>query len=193
VNEVKEPGPDASISPFSPLFNPWRMSYLISGATGAPDGRCLFCWLPEGADEEALIVHRGRTVFAVLNRYPYTNGHVMVAPFAHRGTLSDLSSGERAELLDVAALLEQALGDTYRPQGLNAGVNIGKSAGAGVPGHLHLHLVPRWDGDTSFMTVVSGTRTVPEDLATTRGKLASWLARRPGHAAGAGDPPASGA
>lgn len=162
---------------FQPLFTPWRMSYLV-GDTGVKDTRCLFCRLPEGDDAESLIVHRGRTVFAVLNRYPYSNGHVMVAPFAHRGTLTELDPEERCELLDVAALLEQALSDAYRPHGLNAGVNIGKSAGAGVPGHLHLHLVPRWDGDTSFMTVVSATRTVPEDLGTTRARLSVGLASR---------------
>ena len=165
--------------PFSPLFTPWRMSYL-TGETGTDERRCLFCRLPESSDEDGLVVHRGKTVFAVLNRYPYSNGHVMVAPFAHKATFSALGPDERTELLDVAALLEQALSEAYRPQGLNAGVNIGKSAGAGVPGHLHLHLVPRWEGDTSFMTVLSATRTVPEDLGTTRAKLAACVARQTG-------------
>ncbi len=162
------------------LFTPWRMSYLTAGT--APGERCIFCALPAGPDETALIVHRGKTVFAVLNRFPYSNGHVMVAPYAHRATLGGLSSDERLELLDVAALVEEALGAEYHPHGLNAGFNIGKSAGAGVPGHIHLHVVPRWEGDTNFMTVVAGTRTVPEDLGVTREKLWSRLARPAGGA-----------
>jgi ATP adenylyltransferase len=156
------------------LFTPWRMTYLTGPASSVPSS-CLFCDLQGLGDAEALIVERGRSVYAVLNRYPYSNGHVMVAPFAHRGTLQDLSREERGELMDAAARLEEALRAEYAPHGLNAGLNLGRCAGAGVPGHLHLHLVPRWDGDTNFMTVFGGTRVVPEDLGVTYRRLRARL------------------
>lgn len=156
------------------LFTPWRMTYLTGPASSGSDA-CLFCELKGLGDAEALIVERGEHVFAVLNRYPYSNGHVMVAPYAHRGTLPELTREERGELMDVAARLEAALRAEYSPHGLNAGLNLGRCAGAGVPGHLHLHLVPRWEGDTSFMTVVAGTRVVPEDLGVTFRRLRARL------------------
>jgi ATP adenylyltransferase len=162
------------------LFTPWRLAYLSGSAT--PPAGCLFCGLPSLQDQDALVVLRGRTVYAVLNRFPYCNGHVMVIPFQHRPTLSAMSPEERAEILEVAARLEAALTAEYSPHGFNAGINIGRSAGAGVPDHAHLHLVPRWDGDTSFLTVVAGTRTVPEDLGVTWSRLRSRLAG-PGGAA----------
>lgn len=156
------------------LFTPWRMAYL-TGNTASGSTGCLFCDLRGLGDAEALIIRRGAHVFAVLNRYPYSNGHVMVAPYAHKATLAELDAAERAELMDVAATLEQALRVEYAPHGLNAGLNLGKCAGAGVPGHLHLHLVPRWDGDTNFMTVVGGTRVVPEDLGVTWRRIRARL------------------
>jgi ATP adenylyltransferase len=158
------------------LFTPWRMSYLTGGSPSG-SSTCLFCDLQGLGDTEALIVERGKCVYAVLNRFPYSNGHVMVAPFAHRATLPDLSREERGELMDVAARLEEALRAEYAPNGLNAGLNLGRCAGAGVPGHLHLHLVPRWDGDTNFMTVLGGTRIVPEELGVTWRRLRSRLGR----------------
>jgi ATP adenylyltransferase len=156
------------------LYTPWRMSYL-TGSTPSGSASCLFCDLQGLGDAEALVVERSRHVFAVLNRYPYSNGHVMVAPLAHRGTLSELSGEERLDLMDVAARLEEALRAEYAPHGLNAGLNLGRCAGAGVPGHLHFHLVPRWDGDTNFMTVLAGTRVVPEDLGVTYRRLRARL------------------
>lgn len=161
------------------LFTPWRMSYLTGAPPSGGEG-CLFCDLPGLGDAEALIVERGRSVYAVLNRYPYSNGHVMVAPFGHRATLAELTADERSELIELAARLEGALRAEYAPNGLNAGLNLGKCAGAGVPGHLHMHLVPRWDGDTNFMTVVSGTRVVPEDLGETYRRLRARLGRPEG-------------
>lgn len=157
------------------LFTPWRAAYLAGG--GVEPGGCLFCELPRHDDAEALLVHRGRTVYAVLNRYPYTNGHVLITPFAHREGLADMTPEERHELLDLAARFEAILRDTYRPHGFNAGLNLGRSAGAGIEGHAHLHIVPRWDGDTNFLTVLGGTRTIPEDLPTTRSRLAAAFAR----------------
>jgi ATP adenylyltransferase len=157
------------------LFTPWRAVYLAGG--GVDSGGCLFCELPKHDDAEALVVCRGRTAYAVLNRYPYTNGHVLIAPFAHRASLADMTPGERHELSDLAARFETVLTETYRPHGFNAGFNLGRTAGAGVEHHVHLHIVPRWDGDTNFLTVLGGTRTIPEDLPTTRARLAAAFAR----------------
>ncbi len=159
------------------LFTPWRLSYLTGEGSKAPDG-CLFCGLPAHADADALIVHRGALVYALLNRYPYSNGHLLLTPYAHRATLAEMTPDERRELVDLAALAEEILKADLRPHGFNMGLNLGKSSGAGVPGHAHLHVVPRWEGDTSFMTVVGGTRTVPEELAATRERLARAFAAR---------------
>jgi len=158
------------------LFTPWRAAYL-AGDGDAVTG-CLFCVLAGRSDEDALIVHRGASVFAALNRYPYTNGHLMLAPFAHRASLSAMSAAERHELADLAAAAEEVLAAAYNPHGFNEGLNIGRSAGAGVADHAHLHVVPRWDGDTNFLTVLGGTRTIPEELSATRKKLAAAFARR---------------
>jgi ATP adenylyltransferase len=158
------------------LFTPWRLAYLTGDAGRMVEG-CLFCGLHRLTDEEALIVHRGATVYAVLNRYPYSSGHLMVTPYAHHGSLAEMTSGERREMMDVAAVAERVLAEEYRCHGLNVGLNLGKSAGAGVPEHAHLHVVPRWEGDTSFMTVIGGARTLPEDLAVTRDRLAEGFAR----------------
>ena len=158
------------------LFTPWRAAYL-TGAGESVEG-CLFCVLAARSDDEALIVYRGTAVFAALNRYPYTNGHLMLAPFAHRASLSAMSAAERHELADLAAAAEEVLADAYHPHGFNEGLNIGRSAGAGVADHAHLHVVPRWDGDTNFLSVLGGTRTIPEELGATREKLAAAFARR---------------
>jgi ATP adenylyltransferase len=158
------------------LFTPWRAAYLAGD--GEPVAGCLFCALASRSDESALIVHRGVLVFAALNRYPYTNGHLMLAPFAHRPSLSAMSAAERHELADLAAAAEEVLAAAYHPHGFNEGLNIGRSAGAGVADHAHLHVVPRWDGDTNFLTVLGGTRTIPEELGATREKLAAAFARR---------------
>jgi ATP adenylyltransferase len=157
------------------LFTPWRAAYLAGG--GVDPGGCLFCELPKHDDAEALLVTRGRLAYAVLNRYPYANGHVMIAPFAHRSGLAEMTADERHEVVDLAARFETILRETYRPHGFNAGLNLGRSAGAGVEHHAHVHIVPRWDGDTNFLTVLGGTRTIPEDLPTTRGRLAAAFAR----------------
>ncbi|MDL2718030.1 MAG: HIT domain-containing protein [Acidobacteriota bacterium] len=159
------------------LFTPWRADYLLG--LGDPVEGCLFCVLAARSDEDGLIVHRGTSVFIALNRYPYTNGHLMLAPFAHRASLSAMSPGERHELVDLAAASEKILAQEYRPDGFNEGLNIGRSAGAGVADHAHLHVVPRWDGDTNFLTVLGSTRTIPEELGATRARLAAAFARLP--------------
>lgn len=157
------------------LYTPWRMSYL-TGLAGPRTGDCLFCDLPKKPDAEALIVFRGVTAYVVLNRFPYTNGHLMVIPFAHRATLAEMASEERREMIELGAKAENALREEYHPHGLNIGLNIGRSAGAGIADHTHLHVVPRWDGDTNFLTVASGSRTVPEELPVTHRRLAARFA-----------------
>jgi ATP adenylyltransferase len=159
------------------LFTPWRLAYLIGTDTPRDEG-CVFCGLPARTDEESLIIHRGVLAYVVLNRFPYTNGHLMVIPFGHHATLGAMTVEERAELIELGAAAEAALRAEYHPHGMNLGLNLGRSAGAGIADHAHLHVVPRWDGDTNFFTVVSGTRTVPEDLSATRSRLAARFGAR---------------
>ncbi len=151
------------------LWAPWRMAY-VSGAD-QPAG-CLFCRAARSRDDRAdLVVARRPHAYLMLNRFPYTSAHLMVAINGHRARLARLSAGERADLLDLMALAERALEAEYHPHGMNVGINVGRVAGAGYPGHLHVHIVPRWDGDTNFMTTAAGTRVLPEALARTWSRL----------------------
>jgi ATP adenylyltransferase len=151
------------------LFAPWRYEYLVAEK---PSG-CIFCRAAaSGNEEESLVVYRGRRVFVLLNRYPYTNGHLMVAPYEHLARLSNSEPETLNELISTVARGEKILIDSYRTDGLNIGVNLGSAAGAGVEDHYHVHLVPRWSGDTNFMTVAGGVRVVPEELSVTRRRLA---------------------
>ncbi len=152
------------------LFAPWRYEYLVSDK---PVG-CIFCEAAASRDDEqSLVVFRGKRVFVLLNRYPYTNGHVMVAPTAHVAWFSDSDGETLAELIATVARAQKILVAEYRADGLNVGVNFGSAAGAGVANHYHVHAVPRWAGDTNFMTVAGDVRVVPEELAVTRRRLAS--------------------
>ena len=136
----------------------------------------MFCDLPRaGNDAEALIVWRGKKNYIILNRYPYTSGHVMVVPYAHQATLMAAEPTALAEMMVLAQSVQGALGEVYRPEGYNVGINIGKAAGAGIAGHIHMHVLPRWIGDTNFMTTVGETRLEPEDLATTYERLREAL------------------
>jgi len=152
------------------LWSPWRMEYI--NAAHGDDVGCIFCELPKrGDDDGSFILARERHAFAMLNAYPYNPGHLMVAPFRHVGELPDLSDDESA---DISHLLQGSVGalrDEMDPHGYNVGMNLGKVAGAGVPDHLHWHVVPRWNGDTNFMPVVGATRVLPESLDDTFGKL----------------------
>ncbi len=153
----------------------WRMSY-IKGLEGHPSA-CLFCELQHRpADARSLILECGETMFLVLNAYPYNVGHVMVVPRRHAAGPGKLRPEESVELMTLAARAEAALRAIYKPQGFNLGVNLGRSAGAGVLGHMHLHVVPRWNGDTNFMPVLGATKVLPEDLQETYGKLRAALA-----------------
>ena len=139
---------------------------------------CLFCALKQkGDDPERWIMERNRNAFLVLNAFPYTSGHSMVAVNRHVGTMAGLTTAERADVWGMVARAEKAIQRVYKPQGMNLGVNLGRCAGAGVIGHLHIHVVPRWEGDTNFMTVLGETRVLPEDLADTYTRLSRALAR----------------
>jgi ATP adenylyltransferase len=135
-------------------------------------GGCIFCDAAASADgDDSLVVFRGERVFVLLNRYPYTNGHLMVAPYGHEGWLSSSSAETRNELIETIARAEKILVSAYRTDGLNVGINFGSAAGAGVADHYHVHVVPRWNGDTNFMTVTAGTRVVPEEPSATLARL----------------------
>ena len=129
---------------------------------------CIFCAaINQPDDPKNLVIYRGRTSFVILNRYPYTSGHLMVVPFAHLASLELLDSNTRAELMDLSAFSIQVLREIYHPEGFNVGVNIGSAAGAGIVGHIHFHVVPRWGGDTNFMTTLADARVLPETLEDT--------------------------
>jgi ATP adenylyltransferase len=155
------------------LFTPWRYSYLAGHdhEAGSSD-QCFFCAAAASNDDEkTLIVHRAEHNFIILNRFPYTNGHVMVAPYEHAPTLEKAPDEALVEMIRLARTCEQVLREVYAPDGLNFGLNIGRSAGAGVAGHIHLHALPRWTGDANFMTTVAETRVLPEDLGVTWRRL----------------------
>jgi ATP adenylyltransferase len=151
------------------LWSPWRYQY-VSHAT--PAGVCIFCEKGAAARDEAdFIVARGDHNFVLLNIFPYTNGHLMIAPYAHVATLGEASEEALDEMMRMARTAEACLKSAYRAPGLNLGMNLGECAGAGVAGHIHLHMLPRWLGDANFMTTVAETRVLPEDLRDTWEKL----------------------
>jgi ATP adenylyltransferase len=152
------------------LFSPWRMEYVRGGGGGG----CILCiGEEEREDPERLVLGFYPGTLAILNRYPYNNGHVLIAPRRHVADLSALSREERGELISLLALGVQAIREEYSPEGLNVGMNLGKAAGAGVEDHLHVHILPRWSGDTNFMTSVLSTRVLPESLRETHGRLSA--------------------
>ncbi len=160
------------------LFTPWRSSYLTGGRRKSG---CIFCRARDAAaDASHLVVHRGRLNFLILNRYPYNNGHLMIVPNDHFPSLTGGSPAQRLEMMQLAARTESVLRRIYRMDGLNLGMNVGTSAGAGVVGHLHLHVVPRWQGDTNFMTVVGETRVTPETLEDSYRRIREGFSGSPG-------------
>jgi ATP adenylyltransferase len=158
------------------LFTPWRYAY-ITGASNP--GECVFCALIQSKndqgkdDEKALVVHRAKYCFVVLNAFPYTSGHAMVVPYDHLDELQKLAQPAVQEMMALTQRLEGVLRELYRPDGINLGMNLGKAAGAGVTGHIHMHILPRWFGDVNFMSSIAETRVLPEDLQTTYKRIRS--------------------
>ena len=150
------------------LWSPWRYTYVTQ--PGPAEG-CFLC------DRQNLILFRGQHNFIVLNSYPYTAGHLMIAPYAHVATLEDTEEATASEMMKLTRLAQRHLREIYRAPGFNLGMNIGACAGAGVAGHIHMHLLPRWPGDVNFMTTIGETRVIPEDLATTYEKLSKAFER----------------
>ncbi len=159
------------------LWAPWRLSYIESAPSPSSGGTgCIFVDLPAANDDRKnLILFRGEHAFVMLNAFPYTNGHLMVAPYRHTNDITELSD---AELLEINQLVAKSVGwirKTYHPDGFNIGVNVGRAAGAGIPTHIHWHIVPRWEGDTNFMGVVGEVRVLPQSLEESYDRLAAAI------------------
>ncbi len=150
------------------VWTPWRYAYI---STASQVEGCVFCELPKKSDEDALIVHRAQHCFIILNAFPYTSGHVMVVPFAHLDRLDKLPADAAHEMIELSQKMEIVLRAVYKPDGVNLGMNIGSAAGAGVAGHIHRHVLPRWVADANFVSVIGETRILPEDLKTTWKRL----------------------
>ncbi len=158
------------------LWAPWRHDYVTTPADGKSE--CVFCEVGESNssnDRENLILHRAQHAFVVLNRYPYINGHLMVVPFRHVGDISSLTREERSEIMELIVQSEEALRMGMKCQGMNGGWNIGSAGGAGIPGHLHVHILPRWNGDTNFMTTVGAIRVVSQSLESAMDQLTPYF------------------
>ena len=157
------------------LWSPWRYDYIKSGSEtpSANSGGCVFCDIlnSPASDEEKFILKRAEFNFVILNIYPYATGHLLIVPYAHIAELNQIDKQTSDEMMDITKSSQRALGEVYQPEGFNLGMNLGRSAGAGVAEHLHMHVLPRWSGDVNFMTSVAQTRTIPEDLRTTYDKL----------------------
>lgn len=161
----------------------------VTRAAGPSTGVCVFCAALDPASPSPLVVCRGARAFVILNKYPYNNGHLMVVPVRHVGRLADATAAELTEIINLARVSEMALTEAYRAHGINVGMNVGRAAGAGVRDHLHVHLVPRWEGDTNFMSVVGDTRVVPEDPAASVARLRPIFDRLTASALGASAAP----
>ena len=158
------------------LWAPWRMAY-IAGEDKASRKGCIFCDKPrQRRDAANHILHRGESVFAMMNLFPYNNGHLMIAPYRHIGDFAKLGRAELLEMMELAQSCQRAITAEMRPDGFNIGFNLGRTAGAGIAGHIHLHLVPRWNGDTNFMPVLGGVKVISEALDATYRKIKSRLA-----------------
>lgn len=159
------------------LYAPWRQEFILDAKRQAKDEGCIFCRPETRKHVRELILHRGQTAFVVLNRYPYNAGHLMVVPYRHVAQLPALKSAERREIMDLVALASEILAELQNPAGINVGMNLGRAAGAGIDGHLHVHLVPRWVGDNNFLPVLFDTRVISVDLRAMHRKLKAAFAK----------------
>ena len=151
-----------------PLWAPWRMEYIL----GPKGSECLFCVRPaEQKDRENLILYRGRLAYVIMNKYPYSNGHLMVVPYVHTSSFDNLSDADMLDIMKLSKLSVDCLTKAFHPEGFNVGINIGWAAGAGIEEHLHMHIVPRWAGDSNFMTITGEIRVIPEHILDTYDKL----------------------
>jgi len=155
------------------VFTPWRLKYILGFKNKKGKKRCFLCDAAEHPEHDAenLVLYRGRNAFIIMNRYPYNTGHLLIAPYRHVGDWLELTPEERAEIAELIAFAEEKLRELLAPDGFNVGINIGAVAGAGLPGHVHVHIVPRWKGDTNFLPVVSDVRLVPENVEGTYERL----------------------
>jgi len=156
------------------LWSPWRYEYIASGdAANSESSGCIFCKLRDDPDKDKanFVIHRASHNFIVLNIYPYISGHLLIVPYQHIGELDAATKETTDELMDLTKRSQTALRDAYQPTGFNIGMNLGRSAGAGIVDHIHIHILPRWTGDTNFMSTVGNMRVIPEDLSTTYEKL----------------------
>ena len=159
------------------LWTPWRRAFVEGSDCSRRSNECFLCEAPRATDDkETLILLRGNAVYVLLNLYPYNSGHLMVAPYAHTGDLPALEADVAAELMHVTQRSVRALQEAYQPDAFNVGMNLGKAAGAGVPDHLHIHVVPRWNGDTNFMPILAETKVLPESLDQTYERLRPFFA-----------------
>jgi ATP adenylyltransferase len=158
------------------IWTPWRYQYITNAIAGEKP-ECIFCDAAKRTeDATTLVVHRGVSSFVILNRFPYTSGHLMIVPYKHTSEISGVDAATLTEMMHLAQRIESAFKSLYKPDGVNFGMNLGRAAGAGVAGHLHLHALPRWVGDASFMSVTGETRVLPEDLTTTYERVRAALA-----------------
>lgn len=155
------------------IFAPWRMSFILE----YDKSKCIFCDLPKDKDNDRknLILYRSKNTFVIMNKFPYTNGHVMVSAYGHKAKLTELDPAVLHEIMDTASLAMKAIEKSMSPEGFNIGVNQGKVAGAGYDGHLHFHIVPRWRGDTNFMPVLGETKVLAEHLEATYDKISKYF------------------
>ncbi|MBW2061562.1 MAG: HIT domain-containing protein [Deltaproteobacteria bacterium] len=163
------------------LWAPWRMTYITGDDNQAATGSCIFCLKGDhpAPDKERFVLYVGPLSMVMMNRYPYTNGHLLVAPRRHVAELADLDKEELGDLLDLVRTSIEIIRQDMNPDGFNVGLNIGQVAGAGVEDHIHFHIVPRWNGDTNFMTVFADVRVIPEHLEATFGRLAKFFMALP--------------
>lgn len=155
------------------LWNPWRFQYV---SRAGKEKECILCEIPKHRDDEKYVIHRGKLAYVVLNAYPYNTGHVMIAPYRHIGSLEDLANEELNEIMELLVETVATIRRAFNPDGFNIGLNIGRAAGAGVADHIHIHVVPRWVGDSNFMVIITGTKPLPQSLNETYVKLKeNWV------------------